>query len=310
MNWGYVYALICVLMWSFLPIVSRFGQSHLDNFQFLFWSNVLSLIVVGLCMLAKKGLAPLRSFSLWKAGYVCFLGGLGCGVYYLCLYFGYANGNSLEVLILQYSWPLQIILLSVVILKERLSLASWGGVGLGLFGIILVLTKGNLSAVAFTSLGISALVLAGAFCFALFSVLSKKLHGEAFAVATLLFAGGTLVSTCGMVLFSSFALPRQEELIPVLVNGALINGISYILWLLALSQIPASMAAVIVFLSPVLSAIWIVVFLGEVFYLAYAIGFVLVLASGALCLANARRSSLKESLAAGPLASTDEIGVQ
>lgn len=233
-----------------------------------------------------KGFKPLKSFSISKTLNVLFLGALGCAIYYLCLYYGYVHGRSIEVLVLQYSWPLQIILLSVVILRERLSMISLGAIALGFVGILVVLTKGNLTDIQFSTPAVSVIVLAGAFCFALFSVLSKRLDAEPFATTTLLFAGGTIVSIVSLMLFSSFQLPSTSELIPVLVNGALINGASYIFWLMALKRIPASMAAVIVFLAPALSAIWIVVFFGEVFYPAYGLGFVLVLIAGIVCVKN------------------------
>lgn len=41
-----MYALACVLIWSFIPIVSRLGQAGMDSFQFLFWSNLISAISV------------------------------------------------------------------------------------------------------------------------------------------------------------------------------------------------------------------------------------------------------------------------
>lgn len=289
-NSGYVYALTCVLLWSFVPVVSRFGQSNLDNFQFLFWSNCLSFLVVGLCMLVRKGLAPLKEFSGKRIVYILFLGALGCAVYYLCLYYGYAKGNSIEVLIMQYSWPLQIIVLSVFILGERLPLKSWLAIGIGFLGIVIVLTKGKIADIQFSNLTISFIVLAGAFCFASFSVLSKKLRAEPYTTTTLLFIGGTIISTISLMLFSSFQLPSRAELPSVIINGALINGVSYILWLVALEKIPASISAVLVFLSPALSAIWIVVFFREVFYPAYVIGLVLVLASGYFCIKCSRTS--------------------
>lgn len=283
---GYTYALTCILLWSLIPVVSRLGQSQLDNFQFLFWSNGLSLIVVATCLQFTRGVAALRAFSLAQFSYVLVLGFLGCTFYYLCLYYGYANAAGLEVLVLQYSWPILIIVLSVFILAERLSLQSWMAVVAGFIGIVVVLTKGDLLGLRISSMSTSVIVLCGAFSFALFSVLSKKFAGEPYSVTTILFVGGLLTSTASLLLFSEFALPQRSELLPVLVNGALVNGISYILWLKALELIPASISAVLVFLSPVLSSLWIVLFFQEPFYISYVLGFALVLGSGYVCVKN------------------------
>lgn len=282
-NTGYAYALTCIALWSLIPVVSRFGQSTLDNFQFLFWSNALSLLVVGACLAAAKGLRSLRRFTLRQSLYVMFLGALGCAIYYLCLYYGYAHGAGIEVLVLQYAWPILIIILSVFLLGERLPPRAWLAVGAGFLGILIVLTKGDLLSLRISSAATTAVVLAGAFAFALFSVLSKRFAGEPYAVTTLLFVGGLLVSIVSLLAVSEFALPRREELVPVVVNGALVNGISYILWLKALERVTASVSAVLVFLSPVLSSIWIVLVFDEPFSLSYLIGFALVLGAGFVC---------------------------
>ncbi len=285
-NSGLLYAMTCVLLWSFIPVVSRFGQSELDNFQFLFWSNLLSLVVVGIFWLNQKRVQSLIPFTIKQLVYVLFLGFLGCTFYYLCLYYGYANGIGLEVLVIQYCWPLIIVFLSAFLLKERLSILSYCAIAAGFLGILLVLTKGNITKLEFSNLKVTLIVLLGAFSFALFSVLSKKFKGEPFAVTTFLFIGGVLTAIIALFIFSKFAWPTQAELIPVIINGALINGISYIFWLKALEKIKASTAATLVFLAPVLSSLWIVLFFKEPFYSAYAIGLTLVIFSGLIAIKN------------------------
>lgn len=108
-----IYALMCVLIWSFIPIVSRFGQEGLDSFQFLFWSNLISAIAVILVAMSA-GYKPAKLFILPSNTLikVCILGVLDC-LFYLLLYYGYSIENGIAVLVIQYSWPLIIILLSV-----------------------------------------------------------------------------------------------------------------------------------------------------------------------------------------------------
>lgn len=285
-NHGLLYAIACILLWSFIPVVSRFGQANLDNFQFLFWSNSLSLLVVGFFWFIQKSSKPPQTFTIKQFLYILFLGFLGCTFYYLCLYFGYANGIGLEVLVIQYCWPLIMIVLSAILLRERLSFISCAAVAAGFFGILMVLTKGSISELKLANLNVALIVLLGAFSFALFSVLSKKFKGEPYTITTLLFVGGLITSTFSLFIFSKFAWPTHDELIPVIINGAFINGISYIFWLKALEKIKASTAATLVFLAPVLSSIWIVLFFQEPFYLSYAIGLSLVIISGYISVKN------------------------
>lgn len=283
---GLSYALLCVLLWAFIPVVSRFGQLELDNFQFLFWSNILSLIVVSIPTIQLKKFALLKSISTLKLIKLILLGTLGCAFYYLCLYYGYARGEGLEILIIQYSWPLLIVILSAILLKEKLSFLSVFAASIGFLGIINVFTKGNILNISFSNLSTNLIVLIGAFSFALFSVLSKKIQEDEYLTTSIYFLGGTILSTLSMFLFSNFSFPSQKEIIPVLFNGAFINGISYIFWLKALHLIPASFAAILVFFTPVIASLLIIIFFNEPFLWSNLIGLIMVLIAGFLASKN------------------------
>ena len=130
-------------------------------------------MVLVIALLLYKGVT-LQFTNRKEIVYGLLLGTLGCSIYYLFLYYGYAAGNSIEVLLIQYSWPIQMVLLANIILKEPLSLIRFLAVITGFIGIILIITKGKLVDVQFSGIEVSITVLAGAFCFALFSVLGKK----------------------------------------------------------------------------------------------------------------------------------------
>ena len=280
---GYFYAFFCVLVWSFIPIISRLGQITLNFYQLLFWSNVISTIVLGLLYFISNG-RKTNSMSIKDYLYNLILGSLGCALYYLFLYYGYYNGNSIEVLIIQYTWPLQMIILSSLLFKEKLRISKLIAVLFGFFGIVTIVVKGDFKEIYFSGISISLLVLLGAFCFALFSVLSKKSKVELFHFTFIIFLGGTITSSVALIFFSSFQLPSAKEIAPIIANGLLINGISYIFWIKALKSIPVTSSAVFVFFTPILSLIWILIFFNEQFYLSYIIGGFLVLFSGMYCL--------------------------
>ncbi|MBN2598016.1 MAG: EamA family transporter [Marinifilaceae bacterium] len=47
------------------------------------------------------------------------LGLLGTYLYYILLYFEYANANGIEFLIIQYCWPIFVIVFSICIFKGK-----------------------------------------------------------------------------------------------------------------------------------------------------------------------------------------------
>ena len=272
--------MICVSLWALIPVVAKMGQTTLDNHQFLFWSSLVSFVVLGFVVIFSGNLNKFKEYSFKDWGCLSVLGLLGTYIYYLFLYLGYSKAAGMEVLVIQYTWPILIVIFSIFILKERISLIKITAITLGFAGVIIVLTKGNFQNINISNGPVIALVGAGAACFALFSVLSKNIKKEPLDVVTVYFLTACLASFISMKYFSNFALPSPSEILPVLVNGILVNGFSYLFWLLALRSTEASWLAPFVFITPLLSAIYLIVFFGEPFAAAYGMGLVLVVTGG------------------------------
>ena len=177
-----------------------------------------------------------------------------------------------------------MILLGSIFMKEKLNLFKIIAVFFGFTGILIIITTGDINQIRFTGINVSLSVLLGAFCFALFSILSKKSEVEIFQFSFLIFFGGTITSTLALGFFSTFQLPSKKELLPIIINGIFINGVSYIFWLKALKSISVTNSAILVFFTPVLSLIWIILFFKEQFFISYIFGGSIVLISSLYCL--------------------------
>jgi drug/metabolite transporter (DMT)-like permease len=194
MNKSIIYIIACVFLWALIPVVSKLGQNGLDNHQFLFWSSLSSLLFFLGIALFKKNLQKLRDISKIKWFQAICLGFLGTYLYYVLLYYGYANAPGMEVLIVQYSWPILIVLLSLILLKENLTISKTTSILLGFIGVFLVLTKGNFEQLKFENINIDLIVFTGAFVFALFSVLSKKIEIDDMLLLTIYFLTASFAS--------------------------------------------------------------------------------------------------------------------
>ena len=277
-----IYTLICVALWGLIPVVSKLGQASLDNHQFLFWSSVVSFIAF---LVATVTVKKSKEFLSYKPGdwiSAIVLGFLGTYLYYILLYFGYANAQGLEVLVLQYSWPIFIVLLSVFILNEKLTPRRGLAVLLGFVGVALILTKGNFAEIHLDNYFVDMLVIGAALSFGLFSVLSKKVNLEPYTMITIFFLTASMASLVSMLWLSDFSLPTKDSIVPVLVNGLFVNGFSYIFWIKALKETEASFVAPFVFLTPVLSALYLIVFFQEPLLPVYSIGLLAVIIGGLL----------------------------
>jgi drug/metabolite transporter (DMT)-like permease len=285
-----IYTFICVALWALIPVVSKLGQVNLDNHQFLFWSSLISFLAFLITTIAIK---QVKMFLFYKGRdwlNASFLGILGTYLYYILLYFGYANTQGLEVLVLQYSWPIFIVLLSIIILKEKFTFRRALVIFLGFFGVVLVLTKGKFTQIHLDNYFVDILVLVAALTFGLFSVLSKKVNIEPYSLITIYFLTATVASFISMLFFSNLSLPTKADLIPIFANGLFVNGFSYIFWIKALKEAEASFVAPFVFLTPILSALYLIIFFREPLLPIYVLGLLAVIVGGLL---NKEEKSVK-----------------
>jgi len=241
---------------------------------------VISFLTFLIIILTQKKGKMILSLSKKDWIHSVVLGLLGTYLYYILLYFGYANAKGIEVLIIQYCWPIFVIILSILILKERLNIRKVISIILGFSGVFLVLTKGNLTAIHLDNLFVDSIVLIAAFVFGLFSVLSKKVKIDSLTLVTIYFLTATVISFLSMISLSEFKLPTQVTFLPIIINGIFVNGISYLFWIGALKIGKASFLAPFVFLTPVISTILLIVFFKEPFETIYLIGMISVILGG------------------------------
>jgi drug/metabolite transporter (DMT)-like permease len=277
---GTIFVLICTMLWALIPVVAKLGQANLDSHQFLFWSSLVSFIVLSITATFTGKIIEVKHYSIKDWIYILLLGLLGTYIYYLFLYFGYSKAVGLEVLVIQYTWPIFVIVLSIFILKESLTLNKTAAITLGFIGVITVLTKGDFKNINVENSWVIALVIAGALCAALFSVLSKNIKKDPIVVVSIYFLSACIASFFSMLSFSDLTVPSTAELFPILINGILVNGYSYLFWLIALKSTEASYLAPFIFIAPILSAIYLVLFFNEPALPAYGIGLICVVTGG------------------------------
>jgi len=278
-NLGIVYIILCIILWSLIPIVAKFAQSGLDHHQYLFYSSIVSFLSIFIVSLFQKNLREIFSYSkkiflvLFALGFLNFL-------YYLLLYFGYNHANGLEVLVIQYMWPIFIVFLSLVILKEDFTKMKLLSISLGFLGVSLVITKGDFTSLDFSQIDVLFIVMLGAIAFALFSVLSKVVKVDASNAVMIYFFSAILYSIITVSTYSTFIMPSSKDWISILINGAFINGISYLFWIKGLQIFDASKVAPYLFITPILSAFFLVLFFDEPILGIYFVGLFFVVLSG------------------------------
>ena len=262
---------------------------ELNNLQMLFYSTIFSCIVMGGIVLFQKKISVLATYSIHDYAKVGMLGFLGTYLYYVLLYAALALTSASEGFILAYTWPMLVIILAFPLLKERLTVKKLCSIFISFLGIVVNVTHGSIFTLSFTSLQGDMLALGGAGVFALFSVLGKKYHYDQVVSVFIYFVTALVIITPTLFLFSSLKVPSFHVWLWLLLNGFLVNGISYIFWFKALEYGDTSVTSNALYLTPFLSLVYIALFLGEQILLSSIVGLVIIVVGIVLQSVNLRQ---------------------
>lgn len=149
---AYINLALCVLLWGSIPVATKKILVELDNLQTLFYSTILSTLVLGLILISQKKTGDLKKYNKNQYGSMIFLGFLGNYMYYVFLYGALSRTTASEGFILSYTWPILVLILSFIILKDKNTLQKLVGILISFLGIIIITTKGNISAFNLTNL--------------------------------------------------------------------------------------------------------------------------------------------------------------
>ncbi|NPA73581.1 MAG: DMT family transporter [Epsilonproteobacteria bacterium] len=280
-----MYTFFAVLMWSFIPVVSTLGGKSLGVDSFLLISNLLSSLAIVPFVDFRELFGELNLRYLLNSLLLSVLGIFG---YYYLLYYAYMlSDNPVNVLVLQYLWPVFIALLSVFLLGEKMGAKKIIALLFGFISAFLVITKGRFSFSANSTSLVLALV--ASFSFALYSVLSKKRTTKNPSNDIFVYFFISFILSLILFLAKGEKLDiKGDEYLYLFLNGIFINGISYLFWIWALKVNEASKLSVLTLFTPLISIAWINLFLHEPMRFIYLVALILSVLSGCLSIKSGK----------------------
>jgi drug/metabolite transporter (DMT)-like permease len=275
---AYLNLALCILLWGMIPVVSKKVLAEIDNLQMLLFSTILSSAVMFIVMVMQRKVRLLNSYTAADYGRIGVLGFLGTYLYYVLFYAALSFTSAAEGFILVYTWPILVLVVAFIILNEQVTVQKVLALALSFCGIVVIVTQGDLSSVTITNVLGDSLAIIAALVFALFSVLGKKLQADPVVSVFLYFLTALLFIIPTTFLFSTLALPPVSVWFWLLVNGLLVNGISYVFWFKALEHGDTAVISNALYLTPCLSFVYISWFLNEQILPSSLVGFGIILA--------------------------------
>jgi drug/metabolite transporter (DMT)-like permease len=242
----------------------------------------IGVAVLGVAVLARRQFAAMPGR---EAGYFALLGFLGITFHQWLQSNGLVTAQATTTAWIVATTPIFIALLGRLVLGERLGWLRAAGIGLAAAGVLLVVTRGDLSTLSVGRLGApgDALILVSAPNWALFSILSRRglrdypaarmvffVMAFGWLFASVLLAAGPGLSELGDLTLAGW--------LGVAFLGVFCSGLAYIFWYDALERIPASQVGAFLYLEPLVTVAVAALVLGEPLALAALAGGAIILA--------------------------------
>ncbi len=259
MKKNYIYAILTVFIWSTLAATAKMLLADIPNLETLAVSSIFSFVFMLVINIITGSIREFKKYSLKDYAIMAGLGFLGLFMYSALYYYGLAQLTSQEACILNYLWPIMLVIFSSIILKEKITVTKGLAMFCSFLGIIILSTGSGSLASGNMAAGMISCIVAAA-CYGLFSVLNKKAdYNQNIAMMVIWFVV-TICSTILGLMTEEWKPIEGTQWLGMLWLGVVIDAVAYLLWALALKGDEntakiANLAYLTPFLSLVVSAI-------------------------------------------------------
>jgi drug/metabolite transporter (DMT)-like permease len=272
---AYLYAILSVLLWSTAASAFKITLRYLTTIQLLFFSSLTAAMASFIILLFQGKIKLLSSFSVKDYLHSAILGMLNPFVYYVILFKAYTLLPAQEAQPLNFIWPIMIVILSIPLLKQKISIKSIGAIFISFIGVIVISTHGNLLNLKFENPYGVILALSSAVVWALFFIFNIRDKRDEIAKLFLSFSFGFLFTL--LLFLKAPLIPNWKGLAGAVYIGLFEMGITFIFWLKALKLSRTTVQVNnLIYLTPFLSLIFINFVIRERIVFSTIIGLVLI----------------------------------
>ncbi|MBI2676134.1 MAG: DMT family transporter [Candidatus Aenigmarchaeota archaeon] len=285
---AYLYAIPTILIWASVPVVIKSLQDSLNFLQIILFSTLFAAVFFFMLILKTGKIPLLRKYSMRDYFLLSGMGFLGAFLQFVFLYGAIFYSTAQEAFIINYLWPILVVLFAIPILKERLSAAKLLGLLLAFAGLLVIITRGTLQ-IQFTGLLGNVLALLTALVVSLYFVLNKKFNYEKYTSLFVYYLVSFIFSLVINLLFYPIPSLSLVQLATILWLGIFVNAMGYFFWFNALEKGDTAKISNLIYLTPFVSIVYIYFFLSEPILPSSVIGLLFII--GGIAVQQMRKAS-------------------
>ena len=273
---SYIYVSLAVFLWASTAAVGKLVLENLNNLQVLFYVSLFASIGLFLIVLFQKKLHLIKKYKTIDYWHFALMGFAGVFLYYIFLYAGLMYAPAQEAFIVNYTWPIWVVIFAIFILKEEFNIKKLIGISLGFIGVYVVATNGDLTGFNIANIKGDLFALVGAITYGIFSVYGKKYNYDKITSIMFYYLFSFLFVSITTIIFSEIPQITLFEFVSLIWLGVFCSGLAFVFWFLALKHGDTAKMSNIVFLTPFLSLVYIYFLLDEKILISSIIGLVLI----------------------------------
>jgi drug/metabolite transporter (DMT)-like permease len=292
---AYLLLIITTWCWGLNAIISRLAVDEISPMQLVTfrWLGVVLILAV----IARDNIARDWPVLRRHLPFLCLMGSCGFTAFNALFYVAGHHTSAINIGILQGSIPIFVLLGSLLVLRQPISIIQGAGVAVTLLGVVIVASRGELGDLLATSVNRGDLfMLIACFFYAAYSVgLSRRPNVSALGFFAII-ASVAWLASLPLVAIETYqqgwTAPTATGWTLALLVTLLPSLIAQIFFIQGVTLIGASRAGVFVNLVPVFASIMAVIFLQEAFRMYHALALILVLGGIWLSEAGKARQTL------------------
>lgn len=263
----YLEALFAVIVWGASFIATKIAVGQISPISVVWLRFAMGIPILMAAVVMRKQFA-LPKGNEWL--YFALLGFLGISFHQWLQSNGLQTSEATTTAWIVATSPAFIAILGWLTLKEKLTVTQTSGIVLAMLGVLVVVSKGDLTSLAIGTFGTTGdvLILISSVNWAVFSILSRyglKRHPSTRMTFWVMTIGWLITST------AFFAQGKITELVlldmrgwwAMIFLGIFTTGLAYIAWFDALAQLPAAQTGAFLFIEPPTSMIVAAIVLSE-----------------------------------------------
>ncbi len=272
-----IYILLVIVFWASTAAVGKLLLRELSNMQLLFYICIFAAFSIFVTILFQHKVAMITRYSITDYANFLIMGFLGVFLYTFCLFEAINYLSAHEAFILNYLWPILVVVFSAIFFKEVFTAKKLLGIIFSFGGVLVLFTKGDIQTITLDNLTGTVYAFIGAIAYALYSVIGKHQEYDKYVSTMFNYLFAALFTL--PFLHSSFHLPSFSILqwSALLWLGIFANGFAFVFWFQALRFGDTSQITNLVYFTPFLSLVYSYFILGEEILMTSFVGLILII---------------------------------